>query len=181
MPAKQRASKLDQYAEQLTGWFEADKLTLQQAQEKLAAAGCAVSVSRLGAWWGRQQEQRLQDQILQRIASGSDTCTQIEREFTRHPAPEMETLLKVLRVMIMNLSLHGQAQPELLQLAGNLLKPVMEHLKIQERGKDRELEERRVKLLENKAAQADQAREVTESNLTPEQKMEQYRAIFGMS
>jgi hypothetical protein len=42
------------------------------------------------------------------------------------------------------------------------------------------LAERRVALLEAKAAQADKAKVVAESNLTPEEKLRQMKQIFGM-
>lgn len=130
---KVRQSKLDAYADQLTEWFVAEKVTLQAAQERLSGLGCAVSVSRLGAWWESQQQQRMQDQLLERIASGAQACQQIEKQFSKDAPPELETLLKLLRVQIMTLSVQGQADPELLQLAGNLLKPIMEHLKIEQK------------------------------------------------
>lgn len=49
--------------------------------------------------------------------------------------------------------------------------------------KDRELalSERRVSLLEQKAAQADAARVVAASNATPEEKAQKMRAIFGLA
>ena len=43
-----------------------------------------------------------------------------------------------------------------------------------------DLDERRIKLLETKAAQADQAGEVVKSDLSPEEKVTRFREIFGM-
>jgi len=42
------------------------------------------------------------------------------------------------------------------------------------------LDERKLDLLEKKAAQADSAKEVVASKMTPEQKEAEYRRIFGM-
>jgi len=53
-------------------------------------------------------------------------------------------------------------------------KALMDEKKIQ-------IAERRVRVLEQKAAQADQAKAVTESKLTPEEKLAKMRQIFGMS
>lgn len=44
-----------------------------------------------------------------------------------------------------------------------------------------QLDERRIRLLEQKAAQADQAEEVAKSDLTPEQKAARFKEIFGIS
>jgi hypothetical protein len=136
---KSRPSKLDAFSDQLTEWFIGEKLTLQAAQQRLAGLGCSVSISRVGAWWEAQQTQRMQDQLLDRIATGAQASRQIEQQFAKDAPPGLETLLKLLRVQIMTLSMQGQADPELLQLAGNLLKPVMEHLKIEQKREELDL------------------------------------------
>lgn len=56
----------------------------------------------------------------------------------------------------------------------------VELMKISLAKKDQELNERKVKLLEAKAALADQAKEVTDAkDLTPEEQLKRYRQIFG--
>lgn len=61
----------------------------------------------------------------------------------------------------------------LLKIVGDSAKAKREETKLG-------LEERKVTLLEKKAAQADEAKAVTEDTaLTPEQKMKRYRQIFG--
>lgn len=52
---------------------------------------------------------------------------------------------------------------------------------IQQRDKTIALEERRIVLLEQKAAQAAQAEQIVQSAATPEEKQQKLRAIFGMS
>jgi hypothetical protein len=49
------------------------------------------------------------------------------------------------------------------------------------KAKDQELEERRIRLLEEKAAAADKTKAVVESGLTAEEKMQQIKGIFGMA
>ena len=46
---------------------------------------------------------------------------------------------------------------------------------------DQKIDERKLKILEAKATQADQAKEVATSNMTPEQKQEKMRSIFGLA
>jgi len=49
------------------------------------------------------------------------------------------------------------------------------------KARQQELDERKVKLLEQKAAQADATRDVVESKLTPEQQQARIREIFGLA
>lgn len=178
--AKQRASKLDQYAEQLTEWFLLN-LSLRDAQLRLKNLNCSVSLSRLSSWWEQEQQRRSQTQMLERIAIGSQQCAEIEKQFGKNPPPEISTLIKIMRTLIMQLTVRGQTDPAMLKLATSLIKPVMDHLHIQEREKDRELEERRVKLLEQRASQAEKAEQVASSDASPEEKEQRIKSIFGMS
>lgn len=135
---KARPSKLDQHAEALCEWFDIEKLSLAGAQERLAALGCRVSSSRLSKWWEQQNQRRLQDKLLENIASGARLNRDIEQRFAKSAPPEMETIKGVLKTLVMQLAVHGQADTSLLETATLLLDRV---LKIETGGrKERELQ-----------------------------------------
>jgi len=179
---KQKKSKLDPYSAELERWF-ADNLTLDDARARLQNLySLSVSPSLLSDWWEKRQQQRLQDRVLEKIATGAQAVKRVEKQFAKDAPPEVETLIKLHRVLIMQLSLQATANPELLKVATKAMTPVMTYLKVQEQRADRHLEERRVAILEQKARQAEEA-EVTISDkaLSPEEKQHRLRAIFGMS
>ena len=179
---KEHKSKLDPYAKHLDEWFSPPlKLTLEQAAARLASEyDLSVSRARLSEWWEARCNQKLQTSLLSQIATGSRTCQAVEKEFGRNPAPELEVLIKLHRVLFMNLAAHGQTDPQAVANLSALMKSAMEWAKLQEKQKDRKLDERRLELLEKKAAQADETSQVTTSNYTPEEKMARIKQIFGL-
>ena len=179
---KEKKSKLDPHSAELEAWFD-DKVTLQEACGRLLERyKLSVSPSLLSDWWEKRQQQRLQDRVLDRISSGAAAVKQVEKQFAKDAPPEVETLIKLHRVLIMQLSLQATANPELLKTASDCMKPVMAYLKVQEQRADRGLEERRLAILEQKAKQAEEAEVVTsDKKLSPEEKQTRLGAIFGMS
>ena len=127
---KQKTSKLDAYAERLTEWFTpvdqgGKGMTLDQAREQLRLDGCSVSCSRLSEWWSNQQTLRMQDRLLSQIASGARQCREVEQALGKNGAPEMDTLIKLHRVLILKLSTEGSTNPEMLELVNRMMKPVV--------------------------------------------------------
>lgn len=178
---KPRQNKLDRYAEQLDGWLGVENITLDQAVEKLRDLGCSSSRSAVGAWWDRRRSAQMQERLLGQIASGSQQCREVEAALNRSGAPELETLIKLHRVLILKLSTEANVNPEMIELVGGMMKPVMEFAKLEAKKVDQALDERRVKIMEQKAAQADEAKQVTGSDLTAEEKAMRMKQIFGMS
>jgi hypothetical protein len=179
---KHKPSKLDAHAERLEEWFLAGK-TLKEAQEQLRLDGCAVSLGRLSAWWQGRQAARQEEELLRQIASGAAQHKAVEAEFARHPAPELETIIKLHRVLIMKLSTQANAEPDLLETLGRLMKPVLEFAKLNEKRLDRELDRDR---FEFDAAQAclkalPELKVISaDSGLSETQKVEQIRLrLFG--
>jgi len=180
--SKAKKSKLDPHSAELEAWFD-EKVTLDDARARLLERfGISVSPSLLSDWWAKRQQQRLQDRVLDRITTGAAAVKQVEKQFAKDAPPEVETLIKIHRVLIMQLSLQAAANPDLLRTASECMKPVMAYLKVQEQRADRNLEERRVAILEQKAKQAEDAEKVvSDKKLSPEEKQQRMRAIFGMS
>ena len=135
---KTRKSKLDAYEEALDALLLPEReggknATLAIAQAQLAdgqfGSPLKVSLSRLSAWWQARQSAREQQRVLDKITSGRQRCDEIESELQEHPAPELDTLIKLHKVLILHLSSQGVADPALLKLADNMLDRVIGYAK----------------------------------------------------
>src|ERR1700739_4658108 len=113
---KHYPSKLDPFAEQLDHWFGVENMTLAQAADRLRELGCNVTVANLSHWCRVRRQQQWQEQLLHEISSGAQQCEQVEKEFAEAAAPDMETLLKLHRVLLLQLSTQASADPQLIQL-----------------------------------------------------------------
>ena len=111
----------------------------------------------------QRTQENLQTQLLAQIASGARQCREVEAEFGRNPAPSVETLIKIHRVLVLKLSNQANLAPDALRHVTELMKPVMEWARLEEKRKDRELAERKHQelLAARKAARAQS--ETTES------------------
>ena len=165
--SKEQKSKLDPFAEGLDEWLGILKMTLAEAQAELAKDGCHVSLSRLSSWWEARCSANLQEKLLAQIAAGASQCKDVEKTFADNPAPQMETIIKLHRVLIMQLSTQSQSNPALLQLADQLTRTALEFASGQTKAELEKqkiaLANRRVKLLEQKAAAYDRAQRALES------------------
>lgn len=160
---KDKPSKLDPFAERLDDLLTPKERggmgqTLQEAQAQLLADGCSISLGRLSEWWSARQNRRLQEQLLGRIASGARQCKEVETQFGENPAPALDTLIKLHRVLVLQLSTQASVDPKLIAKADMMLRTVMEFQAGQTKA---ELEkqklgiaERRVTVLEGNTARA---------------------------
>lgn len=150
---KQKPSKLDAYAGRLEEWFLQGK-SLAEAREQLKLDGVSVSLSRLSVWWQQRQSAKAEEQLLAQIASGARQCKEVEAAFAEHPAPELDTIIRLHRVLIMKLSTQAHADPSLLELVARLTKPTMEYAKLVEKRRELELQEAKYRdhVAERKAA-----------------------------
>jgi len=67
----------------------------------------------------------------------------VEEEFGNHPPPELETLIKLHRVIILQLSAQMNSNPDAVRWVTALMKPVMDWARLQEQRRERELAERK--------------------------------------
>ena len=150
--SKQQKSKLDQFAERLDEWFGVEKKTIAQVQEQLRLDGCSVSSGRLSEWWTAREKVFNTRQILGDITSGAEHCREIDSAFAKNPAPHLETVIKVFKVLIMQLATKGTAEPEFLKLADQLSRTAIEFISGQTKAafKERELTIEEQKFAESK-------------------------------
>jgi hypothetical protein len=169
---KSQSSKLDPFAAKLAD-LDAEKKTLPEICEWLLAAGCKVSPSTLSVYLERLRSERRQAKILGLITSGSRQAAEVEKQFARNPAPQLDTIIKLHRVMILQLATQSVDHPELIDITNQLTKTVMDFVSGQTKANLEKskinLGERRVKLLESKAAAFDQVKAAVNSGgITPE-------------
>ena len=87
--------------------------------------------------------EQITENFLERIAQGAELCRKIETQLRQHPAPELETIIKWYRLLVLRLSAEVQAVPELRHLLSALMRPVMEWARLEEKRKDRDSAEQR--------------------------------------
>ena len=181
---KKRQSKLDQYAETLMA-MDGEKKTLADMQAWLKEEGCAVSAGNLSVWLSSARQEQLQDRLIARIASGSAQCQEVQKQFGQNPPPDLETLIKLHRVLILQLSTQGNADPEFLKLADQLMRTAMEFVSGQTKAahKERELklaeEKFQIEFCEKILDQVlrDAAERIANSNLSQSAKIAEMRQL----
>ena len=148
--SKQKKSKLDQYAVTLLEMDDAKK-TLPEMLAWLKEEGVSVAPSTLSVYLESARRSRLQKKLLGQITTGAKQCREVEAEFAKNPAPELETLIKLHRVLILQLSTQGNAAPEFLKLSDQLTNTVLNCISAQTKAR---FKEREVSLAEAKAAES---------------------------
>lgn len=182
---KQVPSKLDAHTEKLDSWLRnqadgGEGLTLRACVEKLAEIGVRSSIQGVSKWW-RNREARLAEQsFLERVASGAETARKVRRAFGKQPPPQIEELLAIHRQLIFDLSVTETVQPKMLELAERLTRTVVTYAKLEDSRQRTALDQRRVVILEARAALADQTEgAVNDAALTPEQRAQRIAEIYG--
>jgi hypothetical protein len=87
--------------------------------------------------------EQLQAELLSQITHGARLCAEVEAKLSQNPTPELETLIKLYRVLILKFSLEAEVAPGLFRLANDLMKPVLDWARLQEKRKERELAEQK--------------------------------------
>lgn len=134
----------------------------RKVQELLAESGIKLSLTSIGEYYQRQV-------LPARIARQNRTAAELNKIAIDGLD---DATMQALRLTVFDLAASPKTDAKTLNvLMGLVLKA--ESLK---------QDDRRLKLLEQRAAQADKAQETaSDSKLTEEEKMQKIRAIFGMS
>ncbi len=165
----------------LERWIGQENLTYAQAQARLERDhGLRVSVSALHRWWRRRGQQKIREVVLRNITAGAEATKQIATLAERQGVPELDQLISWVRILIANLATRPDAQVDVDGLV-QLMRPAMEWAKIQQRGAQLEMDRQKLELLKRKAAAAEAAEAVAgDAQLTPDEKMQRFREIFGL-
>lgn len=143
-------SKLNPFAQTLLDKKLAGE-TLEQLRDWLKGEGVTVALSTVGDFVSRLLSRREQDLLLDRITSGANQVREVEERFKQNPAPELKTLVKLHRVLILQLSTAGNTDPELLKLSDQLTNTVAGIISAETKA---HFKEREVTLAEQKAAES---------------------------
>lgn len=137
--AKKKKSKLDQFAQPLAD-MDAQAKTLDEMLAWLGEEGVICSHSTLSDFLSAQRQSRLQASLLAQIASGARQCKDVDAAFAKHPAPGLETLIGLFKVLIMQLTTVGASDPEMLKLADQLSRTALEFINGQTKARFKERE-----------------------------------------
>jgi len=183
-------SKLDAHATKLREWLRSKKdggegITLGQARERLREFECSASLDTLSRWWRQEQKEQGEKTLLADIASGAKFNRDLESTLGQNPPPELLTLIQLIKTLIAGLAVKGDLDADTLRLVQSLTGLVLEHDKSRAnyelKKADLDLKERRVTLLEQKAAQFDQAKSILQDGaLTEEDKKLRMHELFGL-
>ena len=121
---KDKKSKLDQYAETLAA-MDAEHKTLAEILAWLKEEGCVVAASTLSVYLESQRQAEREAKLLGQIATGAKQCRDVEKMFGENPPPDTDTLIKLVRVLILKFSTESNISPELTEIVFNMLKPVI--------------------------------------------------------
>ncbi len=86
---------------------------------------------------------KLQEELLEQIALAARHCRELESQFGQHPAPGLETIIKLHHTLVLNLSLKAEETPDVLRRVRDLMKPIMDWAQLQEKRRQRELAEQK--------------------------------------
>ncbi len=127
--SKRKQSKLTDHTGQLDEWFGEEGLTLAAVRERLAQASCSVSLARLSEWRVNRDWERRRAQLLNQIAAGARHCGQLEEQFGKNPPRELETLIRLHRVIILQLSAQMNSNPDAFRWVTTVMKTMMDDVK----------------------------------------------------
>lgn len=119
---------------QLRSWCTkkgfAEAVALAQAEWQLQ-----TSMGALSRWYHKDDAEA----TLAMIASGAAMNREITSAFEQNPAPEMKTLVSMIKTLIMSLQVKGTLDPAMLELANTLFKSALDYLKEEGKTEDRQL------------------------------------------
>jgi hypothetical protein len=163
--SKKIASKLDPHEPTLMD-MDVQGKTLDEMLAWLREEGVTCSASTLSRFLESARSSRLQEKLLAQIASGAEQCAAVEKSFGANPPPELDTLIKLQRVLILNLSTQANADPEMMKLVATSFASVLDSERLRLKQSQIDLDQRKVVLMEKKAAAYDRAQKALETAKT---------------
>lgn len=135
-----------------------------------------LSVRSLHRWYHKDDA----EMVLASIATGAHLNAVIAESFQTNPAPDMATLVNMIKKLVMQMAVEGETNPALLELSNTLFKSALDYVKEEGKNQDRARDERRLVLLEKKAAQATATEKVlTDADLSPAERAQRIQEIYG--
>ncbi len=108
-----------------------------------------------------------EEEVLARLAHGARYCQEVEQQLARFIGPELDTIMRLHRMIILKLSTQAEVKPELWDVLKDLMKPVMDWARLQEQQREREFAEKKYRD-QVEVEKADEAKAPADAALTPE-------------
>lgn len=182
-PRKTRgdAVNLREYETDLDKWLCVDEVTFAVAARRMEEVhGVKVSPKVLWRWLRKHNAQKLRQTILRNVTSGAQAMRQLRDHAARHQLPQVEELMGMLRVITANLATRPDAAVNADSIV-SLLRPVLEHMKIQQRGEQLKIDQGKLEILQRRAMRDEEAEKtMSNSALSEDEKMARFREIFGI-
>lgn len=128
---------------------------------------CSTSVSALSRYYTKN----VGPMLIAKRQRAVSTAEAVAQEASKTPGRFDAATIDALKQKAFELAISPQVNPKDVKAIFSLVL----------KARDQDLEDRRVTLLEQQAAKAEQAEKVVKSEASPEEKQQQLRAIFGMS
>jgi hypothetical protein len=151
---KERPSRLAPFEETLFA-MDAAKNTLAEMQQWLSGHGVTVSCQGISQFLISRRKRRWQRETLAQIAAGREPIGQAKTAFQTDPEPDLDTLIKLSRVMIFEHAAHLDVGPRSTGMAVQIDKMVQtyitRHAKLESQKTEFALAARRLALREASA------------------------------
>ena len=134
---KQRRSKLAPFAETLFQ-MEAGTNTLAEMQSWLASQGITISTVAISKFLACRRRHSWQDRLLGQIAGGVQPAEEAKAALQTHPAPELDILIKLSRILVFEQTSRLVTTPELNRQARETTNMVLTYINRQARLASRE-------------------------------------------
>ena len=147
---KPRKLKLDPFQNQLEE-MEEKKITLGKMQAWLLTQECEAKIPLISKTLRKWRRARYNASMLELINSGAQQHDLVKEAFKKNPAPSMEIIMKLHRVLIFHFSAKGGDNPDMAKLCDQLTKTVLSFMNDETRA---QLKKRELTLAEAKVAEA---------------------------
>jgi hypothetical protein len=129
---KQRRSKLAPFQETLFQ-MEAATNTLAEMQSWLAAQGITISTVAISKFLACRRRRRWREELLGKIAGAARPAEEARAALQTNPAPELDTLIKLSRILVFEQTSQLVTTPELNRQARETTKMVLNYINRQSR------------------------------------------------
>jgi hypothetical protein len=153
--------------------------TFKTAQANAAQEwNVTISVKQLNRWFHKDDDLK----VLSFIATGAHMNRQIEEAYCKTPAPHIDTLVRLAKTLVMQLSVQGATDPDKLEVANSLFRSVLEVLKLEQKAEEFSFErekfesaccEKFLEWIKDKRAQS-----IADSNVSNAEKIQQLRQTY---
>lgn len=132
MPKK---TKLDPHRDELIRWTDAapegEGLTLAAAVARLQSQhSLSVSAAFLSKFLERQRRRRAVDDLMTRVATGSQRSAALKEQFGESPPPELATLIHLLQLVVFELTVKGSSDETVMGMVTALSGRILDFEKI---------------------------------------------------